>query len=120
MPHTGGSKSIATLMDDKAENGIEPTRAQVFILTHKPLKNDKALDEESAKTIDMINKKLSNSEGSNEQPPRSIAWKGDVYSQVLGNEKSSYVCGLGFGPTPSILWGSSVKGLKSHIGWGMD
>ncbi|KAK4359180.1 hypothetical protein RND71_021409 [Anisodus tanguticus] len=36
----------------------------------------------------------------------SVAWEGDVYSQVLGNEKSGYVCGLGLGPTPSVLWGS--------------
>ncbi|MCD7456992.1 hypothetical protein HAX54_033807 [Datura stramonium] len=41
MPHKGGSKSIATLMDE----------------------------------------------------------------QVLGNEKSGYVHGLGLGPTPSLLWG---------------
>ncbi|MCE5166862.1 hypothetical protein HAX54_028218 [Datura stramonium] len=54
----------------------------------------------------MINKKLSNSEGSNEQPPRSVAWEGDVYSQVLGNEKIDHVHGLRLGPTPSILWGS--------------
>nr|XP_018633754.1 uncharacterized protein LOC104118083 [Nicotiana tomentosiformis] len=72
MTHTGGSKSIATLMNEQ----------------------------------EMINERMSNSERSTEQPPRSIAWEGDVYSQVLGNEKSRYVCGLGLGPTPSILWGS--------------
>ncbi|XP_060211995.1 uncharacterized protein LOC132639573 [Lycium barbarum] len=76
MPHTGGSKSIATLMDEK----------------------------------DMINEKLCNSEGSNEQPPRSVAWEGDVYCQVLGNEKTGYVRGLGLGPTPSVLWGSRSFG----------
>ncbi|MCD9559808.1 hypothetical protein HAX54_018108 [Datura stramonium] len=103
MPHTGGSKSITTLMDEKDENGIEPTRAQVFIVTHKPRKDGRQLDEESARTIDMINEKLSNSEGSNEQPSRSVAWEGDVYSQVLGNEKIGYVHGLGLGPTPYAL-----------------
>ncbi|XP_060175427.1 uncharacterized protein LOC132606105 [Lycium barbarum] len=51
MPHTGGLKSIATLMDEKAKKGIEPTRAQVFILTHKPRKDGRPLDEEPAKTI---------------------------------------------------------------------
>ncbi|XP_059309261.1 uncharacterized protein LOC132060304 isoform X2 [Lycium ferocissimum] len=110
MPHTGGSKSIATLMDEKAENGVEPTRAQVFILTHRPRKDGRPLDEESSKTIDMINEKLSNSEGSNEQPPCSVAWEGDVYSQVLGNEKTGYVRGLGLGPTPSVLWCSRSFG----------
>ncbi|KAH0672872.1 hypothetical protein KY290_025113 [Solanum tuberosum] len=49
---------------------------------------------------------MSNSEGSTDQPPHRVAWKGDVYSQVLGNERSGYVRGLGLGPTPSALWGS--------------
>jgi len=53
----------------------------------------------------MINEKMSNSEGPTDQPPHRVAWKGDVYSQVLGNERSGYVRGLGLGPTPSILWG---------------
>ncbi|KAH0641945.1 hypothetical protein KY290_033554 [Solanum tuberosum] len=48
---------------------------------------------------------MSNSEGPTDQPPHRVAWKGDVYSQVLGNERSGYVRGLGLGPTPSILWG---------------
>lgn len=34
-----------------------------------------------------------------------VSWKGDVYSQVLGNERTGYVRGLGLGPTP-VLWGS--------------
>nr|XP_009783212.1 PREDICTED: uncharacterized protein LOC104231853 [Nicotiana sylvestris]XP_016511466.1 PREDICTED: uncharacterized protein LOC107828629 [Nicotiana tabacum] len=60
----------------------------------------------------MINERLrSNSERQNDHPPQNVAWEGDVYSQVLGNEKSGYVRGLGLGPTPSILWGS-----KSSIG----
>ncbi|XP_075108771.1 uncharacterized protein LOC107803178 isoform X3 [Nicotiana tabacum] len=34
-PHKGGFKSIATLMNELAVNGIEPTRAEIFLLTHK-------------------------------------------------------------------------------------
>ncbi|XP_070048195.1 uncharacterized protein [Nicotiana tomentosiformis] len=70
MPHTGGSKSIATLMDEQ----------------------------------DMMNERLRDTDGSNDQPPRSVAWEGNVYS--LGNDKSRYVRGLGLGPTRSMLWGS--------------
>ncbi|MCD7471502.1 hypothetical protein HAX54_011977, partial [Datura stramonium] len=73
MPQTGGSKSIATLMDEK----------------------------------DMINERLINSERSNDHP-HNISWEGDVYSQVLRNEKSGCVRGLGLGPTPSLLWGSNL------------
>ncbi|MCD7464108.1 hypothetical protein HAX54_052094 [Datura stramonium] len=85
MPHTGGSKSIATLMQEK---------------------DGRPLEDDFAKTIDMINERMSNSERTNDQPPHSVAWEGDVYSQVLGNEKGGYVHSLGLGPTPSLLWGS--------------
>nr|XP_018625592.1 uncharacterized protein LOC108944756 [Nicotiana tomentosiformis] len=106
MPHTGGSKSIATLMNEQDVNGIEPTRVEIFILTHKKRKDGRPLDDDSAKTIEMINERMSNSKRSTEQFSSSVAWEGDVYSQVLGNEKSGYVCDLGFGPTPFVLWSS--------------
>ncbi|KAF3638443.1 hypothetical protein FXO38_21139 [Capsicum annuum] len=54
---------------------------------------------------DMINEKMKNSERPSDQPPRSVACEGDVYSRVFENEKSGYVHGLGLGPTPSVLWG---------------
>ena len=53
-----------------------------------------------------MKEKLVNGETSEEQSHGNVAWEGDVYSQVLGNEKSGYVRGLGLGPTPSLLWGS--------------
>ncbi|XP_019251293.1 PREDICTED: uncharacterized protein LOC109230225 [Nicotiana attenuata] len=106
MPHTGGSKSIATLMDEQAVNGVEPTRAQIFLLTHKQYKDGRPLDVDSANAIEMINERMNNSEISTDQPPRSVAWEGDVYSEVFGNDKSGYTRGLGLGPTPSVLWGS--------------
>ncbi|KAL5133681.1 hypothetical protein HKD37_03G006971 [Glycine soja] len=109
MPHTGGSKSIGTLMNEKAKDGIEPTRAEVFILTHKERKDGRPLDAESIKTLDLIQEKLCNGETSNEQDLDSVAWEGDVYSQVLGSERSGYIRGLGLGPTPSLLWGDKFS-----------
>nr|XP_009760709.1 PREDICTED: uncharacterized protein LOC104213017 [Nicotiana sylvestris] len=50
-PHTGGSKSIATLMNEQAVNGIEPTRVEIFLLTHKKRKDGRLLDDDSVKTI---------------------------------------------------------------------
>ncbi|MCD7448388.1 hypothetical protein HAX54_041123 [Datura stramonium] len=41
-----------------------------------------------------------------DQPPHSVSWEDDLYSQVLGNEKSEYFRDLGLGRTPSLLWGS--------------
>ncbi|XP_075113257.1 uncharacterized protein LOC107825631 isoform X3 [Nicotiana tabacum] len=49
MPHMGGSKSIATFMNEK----------------------------------EMTNERMCNSERFTEQPPRSVAWEGDVYSQNI-------------------------------------
>ncbi|MCE3051657.1 hypothetical protein HAX54_050450, partial [Datura stramonium] len=106
MPHTGGSKSIATLMDEQTKNGIGPTRTQIFILTCKKGMDGRPLDDDFAKAIEMMNEKMRNIERSTEQPLHSVSWEGDVYSQVLGNEKNGYVRGLGLGPTPSTLWGS--------------
>src|SRR5688572_26780297 len=54
----------------------------------------------------MINERMINNERSTYQPPHNVAWEGEVYSQVLGNEKSGYVRGLGLGPTPSLVLGS--------------
>ncbi|KAJ1391691.1 putative transposase, Ptta/En/Spm, plant [Sesbania bispinosa] len=70
----------------KAKDGVEPTRAEVFILTHKKRKDGRPLDEESAKALDILQEKLSNGERSDEQPPSGVAWEGDVFSQVLGSE----------------------------------
>lgn len=53
-----------------------------------------------------MKEKLSNGKTHEEQSNGRVAWKGDVHSQVLGNEKSGYFNGLGLGPTPSMLWGS--------------
>lgn len=58
-----------------------------------------------------MQQKLNDREASNEQHAGSVAWEGDVYSQVLGPERSGYVRGLGLGPTPSLLWGT-----KSSLG----
>ncbi|KAK6773842.1 hypothetical protein RDI58_029081 [Solanum bulbocastanum] len=84
---------------------IDPTRAKVYILSHTKCKDCRPLNEESPNTINMMKEKFSNGETSEEKSLVSVACKGDMYSQVLENEKSGYVYGLGLGPTPSLLWG---------------
>lgn len=39
--------------------------------------------------------------------PPPVALKDDIYAQVLGEDRSGRVRGVGTGPTPSSLWGSS-------------
>ncbi|KAH0710881.1 hypothetical protein KY284_012308 [Solanum tuberosum] len=89
MHHTRGSKSIAT--HEQAENGLKSTRADICLLTHKKCVDGRPLDDNFAKAIDMINERMSNNERSTDQPPHNVSLEGDVYSQVLGNEKSGYV-----------------------------
>ncbi|XLT43193.1 hypothetical protein HN873_035797, partial [Arachis hypogaea] len=55
---------------------------------------------------ELIEEKLNNGELSNEESINGVAWEGDIYSQVLGSDRSGYVRGLGLGPTPSLLWGN--------------
>ncbi|MCD7450206.1 hypothetical protein HAX54_004353 [Datura stramonium] len=122
MPHTGGFKSIETLMNKQAVDRIEPTRFKVYILTHTKRKDGRTLDEESSNIFDMMKEKLSNGETPIEQLHGSVAWEGYVYSQVLGNDKSGYVRGLGLDLTPSLVWGSksssqnvSFDGLSNEV-----
>ncbi|TKY55804.1 transposase, Ptta/En/Spm, plant [Spatholobus suberectus] len=110
MPYTRRSKSIGTLMAEKAKDGIEPTRVEVFILTHRKRKDGRPLDEKSTKIMDMMQVKLNEGETSNKQPTGSVAWERDVYSQIWGGERGGYIYGLGLSPTPSQLWG-----IKSFV-----
>ncbi|XP_070021765.1 uncharacterized protein [Nicotiana sylvestris] len=96
----------------KAINRIEPTLAQVFMLTHTKRKDGRPLDDNSINAIKIINERTNNSESSTDQP---VAWEDNVYSQVFGNDKSGYVRGLGIGPTASVLWGSRSS-LETIVG----
>ncbi|KAK6926427.1 putative transposase, Ptta/En/Spm, plant [Dillenia turbinata] len=113
MPHTAGSKSFACLMAEKAKDGVEPSRAHIFIETHKPRKNGRPINEESAKKVKLMKKKLSELPATMEQSTERVAWEDDVYSQVMGAEKKGQVRGIGLGPTPTSLRGQQ-KDLESR------
>ncbi|KAH0713631.1 hypothetical protein KY289_009590 [Solanum tuberosum] len=83
--------------------------------SYKLIENGRPLDDDSAKEMDMINERMSNNERSTDQPPHNISWEGDVYSQVLGNEKGGYVRGLGLGTTPSVLWEYSSNEVVQRL-----
>lgn len=61
----------------------------------------------------MLNERLSNNERTNDQSPCGVAWEGDVYSQVLGNDKSKYIRDSGLDPTHFVLWG--IKSFLESI-----
>ncbi|KAL9230665.1 hypothetical protein vseg_005988 [Gypsophila vaccaria] len=52
-PHCAGRQSFAQLRAKKTINGVEPSRAQIFIETHKDrkIRDKKKIDEVSAKVV---------------------------------------------------------------------
>lgn len=53
-------------------------------------------------------------ERSTDQSLHNVTLEGDVYSQVLGKEKSGCIHGLGIGPTPLVLKGSMQRSKKKE------
>ncbi|XP_020208384.1 uncharacterized protein LOC109793330 isoform X1 [Cajanus cajan] len=89
MPHTRGSKSIGTLMVEKAIDGIEPTRAEIFILTHQRRKDGRPLDDVSAKIV--------------------------VFGTNIGQEKAPEMPHMSFGAHESQLPTKSTATMKTGL-----
>nr|CAD1835504.1 unnamed protein product [Ananas comosus var. bracteatus] len=105
MPHTAGSKSFARLTAEKTKDGAEPSQAHIFIETHKPRKDGRPIDNESLGNVNLIMEKIEKLPNSTEHNDQGhVAWEGDIYSQVIGEERHGQVRGLGLGPTPTSLW----------------
>ncbi|KAG1362427.1 putative ovule protein [Cocos nucifera] len=91
MVHTGGSKSFARLMAEKTKDGVESSCAKIFIEIHKQRKDGRPIDSESAQKIVMMQEKLSNNQHNDEESRDSVAWDGDIYSQVMEAERAGQV-----------------------------
>nr|CAD1838578.1 unnamed protein product [Ananas comosus var. bracteatus] len=92
MPHTAGSKSFARLTAEKTKDGAEPSRAHIFIETHKPRKDGRPIDNESLGKVNLIMEKIEKLPNSTEHNDRGhVAWEGDIYSQVIGEERHGQV-----------------------------
>ncbi|KAJ8423524.1 hypothetical protein Cgig2_019839 [Carnegiea gigantea] len=92
----------------KTVNGVEPSRAHVYIDTHNDRKTrPPPMDEKSKKAVDMINKKLSGKEVTN----GSVAWEGDICSQVMKEVIGEERRGLG----PSSLASLSLSQCGEHL-----
>ncbi|KAH9616139.1 hypothetical protein KSS87_014649 [Heliosperma pusillum] len=110
MPHCAGRRSFAQLRADKTIDGVEPSRAQIFIDTHKDRKtrDKRKLDEESAKAIESMKEKLDELPNGIEKMDGKIAWKGDIFDQVIGREeRRGRVRGVGGNVCATKLWGTS-------------
>ncbi|WRX16001.1 putative transposase [Theobroma cacao] len=101
--HASGTKSYARIREEernKRPDGKEPTRAELYILTHTR-KNGQPVDETAAAFISKLRKQASekqnNSQGSDES--------NDTFCQVMGEEKRNRVRTYGLGVTHTAVFG---------------
>ncbi|XP_039015293.1 uncharacterized protein LOC120145536 [Hibiscus syriacus] len=102
--HSSGTKSYARICEEERNNrpdGKEPTRAELYILTHTH-KDGQPVDETAAELISKIreqeDKKQNNSQCSDES--------NDTLCQVMGEEKGDCVETSGMGPNRTGIFGS--------------
>ncbi|GKV24436.1 hypothetical protein SLEP1_g34048 [Rubroshorea leprosula] len=108
-----GSKSFARIREEermKRPDGKEPTRAELYILTHTRRKDGQPVDEIAAANIaklrELATKKQNGSECSDDD--------NDTLCQVLGEEEDHrYVRTYGLGPTPDDVYGPSATGPRA-------
>ncbi|MQL91613.1 hypothetical protein Taro_024232 [Colocasia esculenta] len=101
--HCAGSKSFADIYHDKfLKTGATLDRGDLFIRT-RIKKAGGPVNDESATMIDKIRDiKLTQQLTTSS----SIASVGDAYEQVMGQDRTGRIRGIGTGPTPKSLWGS--------------
>ncbi|KAE8727245.1 Detected protein of unknown function [Hibiscus syriacus] len=102
--HSSGTKSYARICEEernKRPDGKEPTRAELYILTHTR-KDGQPVDETASKLISKIReqeaKKQNNSRCSDES--------NDTLCQVMGEEKGDCMETSGMGPNRTGIFGS--------------
>ncbi|XP_002263486.2 uncharacterized protein LOC100249234 isoform X1 [Vitis vinifera] len=102
--HTAGTKSFARIRKEernKRPDGDEPTRAELFIVTHLR-KDGTPVDETSANIITQLQERAQ----ANPQPAsHERVLHDDIFSQVMGKDGHGRVRTYGLGPCPSDIWG---------------
>ncbi|XP_059649714.1 uncharacterized protein LOC132295457 isoform X2 [Cornus florida] len=101
MMHTTGTKSFARISAKIEEDeSIQLSRADLFIRAHVN-KDGKATDAAASEMIEII-RELQKSYFDS-----PIGSSNDLFSIVRGEERTGHMRMLGFGPTPSDVWGPS-------------
>ncbi|GLT77315.1 hypothetical protein SLA2020_489130 [Shorea laevis] len=105
VAHATGTKSYATILEEerrKRPDGKEPTRADLYILTHTR-KDRQPVDEKSAKMIAKLReaKKQRTAECSDDSE--------DTFCRVIEEENSSPINSDELGPTNNVVQGSKRK-----------
>ncbi|GMI70634.1 hypothetical protein HRI_000732700 [Hibiscus trionum] len=102
--HSTGTKSYARICEEernKRPDGKEPTRAELYILTHTR-KNGQPVDETAAKLISKIREQEAKKQNTSQCSDES----NDTLCQVMGEEKGDCVETSGMGPNRTGIFGS--------------
>ncbi|QHO13697.1 uncharacterized protein [Arachis hypogaea] len=107
--HTGGSKSFARRIEEESEQqGRIVGRGELWIAVHK--KKDGSYMNDEARAIGERIEEIEQQDESSR-----VLSQNDSIAQVFGKEKPGRVRGVGFGPTPSQLFGPNSHGYGNGV-----
>ncbi|XP_059653575.1 uncharacterized protein LOC132300493 isoform X2 [Cornus florida] len=101
--HTAGTKSFARVREEqkaKRTDGKEPSRAELFILTHTR-KDGRPVNEASSVIISQLREQAAQQQ----EPSQNNTVQNDIFSRVMGQDRHGRVRTYGLGPSPSDLCG---------------
>ncbi|MBA0760353.1 hypothetical protein Gotri_023102 [Gossypium trilobum] len=101
--HSSGTKSYARICEEeqnKRPDGKEPTRAELYILTHTR-KNGQPVDDTAAKLISKIREQEAKKQNTSQCSDES----NDTLCQVMGEEQGKHVGPYGMGPNRTGIFG---------------
>ncbi|KAH0646565.1 hypothetical protein KY284_034449 [Solanum tuberosum] len=106
MPHTSGRKSHSQIIDDMTmmNNGVKPTRIEVFKKTHIRA-NKQPVNEIAGEVMKQMD------DLAEVYPEFNVPGSApnDVYAQVMGSDTHGIVRTLGKGASPSLVYGPVYK-----------
>ncbi|KAL6312664.1 hypothetical protein AAG906_018929 [Vitis piasezkii] len=116
----------------KKEDRSEPNRIEMFALTHTR-KDGTPVDDHSKEIMDQFQQLLSQPEGTSSSTSASSGastsvsstsvastsvastYVDEIYTRVMGPERHGRVRGYGFGPTPTLVFGSTSRRRSGAI-----
>ncbi|XP_027924211.1 uncharacterized protein LOC114181824 isoform X3 [Vigna unguiculata] len=101
--HTTGSKTFAEIREEERMKNVdakEPSRVEMFLLTHKPKDGNKTKDGTS-RIVSELEEAITLHPEAEESTTQD-----DLFSQVLGKERPGSVRTYGKGVAPTDLWGT--------------
>ncbi|CAM0907732.1 unnamed protein product [Alopecurus aequalis] len=112
--HNAGTKSYARWSEDIRQADPEkkrPHRAVVYLATHK--KKDTAESKDRNERLAQLEVLITQRPEMAQTVNGRVAWEGDALQEVLGEEKTGQVHGMGLLPTSKQVYGRRPKYLKN-------